>query len=116
MRSFQILPAFLFAPVFFMLSGQGRTSVSPPLLASQQQVRPSADPTKGLTYKTPKGWRAVEATQLLTAKLQVGQGGQTGTFTITALPAPAGGLAANINRWRAQVGLDPLKDEVAVKS
>ena len=32
------------------------------------------------------------------------------------LTAPAGGLAANLNRWRAQIGLEMLKDEEVVKS
>jgi len=122
MRSFLFLPAFLFAAACVAigaispLSGQDRTAAAPPLVAAQQKDPPPSDPTKGLTYKTPKGWRAVKPTILLTAKLEVGQGEQTGTFTIAVLRAPAGGLAANINRWRAQVGLDPLKEEAAAKS
>ena len=123
MPSLQMPPALFIATACIVivpstsLCSPDRTAVAVRRqLAAQQKERPTASPTKELTYKVPKGWRVVEATQLLTAKFQIGQGEQTGTVTITALPAPAGGLAANINRWRAQVGLDPLKEQEAEKA
>src|SRR5262249_16632566 len=36
--------------------------------------------------------------------------------TVTALAKDGGGIAANVNRWRAQVGLAALKDEDALKA
>jgi hypothetical protein len=91
------------------------TSVSAP---GPQEPRGKDDPApaKEVTFKAPKGWKAVEATQFLVAKFEVRQGEQTGTFTVAKLAAPAGGLAANLNRWRAQVGLDLLTDEEVLKA
>src|SRR4051794_29279003 len=103
MLSLPMPPALLFATAWIAigpltpLSGPDRTAGAAwRQLALRQQDGPPATPGKELTYRTPKGWRSVEATQLLTAKFQVDQGEQSGTFTIAALPAPAGGLAANV--------------------
>ncbi len=37
-----------------------------------------------------------------------GEGGATGDLAITAFPGDTGGLFANVNRWRGQVGLGPI--------
>jgi hypothetical protein len=37
----------------------------------------------------------------------VGEAGATGDLGITAFPGDTGGLHANINRWRGQIGLAP---------
>jgi hypothetical protein len=38
-----------------------------------------------------------------------GEGGATGDLAITAFPGDTGGLFANVNRWRGQVGLGPVE-------
>ena len=37
-----------------------------------------------------------------------GEGGAAGDLAITAFPGDTGGLFANVNRWRGQVGLGPI--------
>jgi hypothetical protein len=64
-----------------------------------------------LTYRTPEGWKKVENSAMSQATFQVADGGKTATVTITSLGGGAGGLEANINRWREQVGLPRLADE-----
>ena len=46
-------------------------------------------------------------------EFKVGEGARTALATISILGGPAGGPAANINRWRGQVGLEPLDEEAA---
>src|SRR5262249_52189486 len=69
------------------------------------------------TYQVPKEWKAVEpASPLISARFQIGEGERMATVVVTGLQGNAGGLAANVNRWRAQVGLDAVSEEAAVKS
>lgn len=65
-------------------------------------------------FQVPKDWRVVADRGLTTARFQVGTGDRTAEATVMALAGEGGGLVANVNRWRAQVGLDAL-DEPAVK-
>ena len=44
-----------------------------------------------------------------------GDGGAKGDLSISALGGAAGGLLANVNRWRGQVGLAPWSDEQLAK-
>lgn len=39
-----------------------------------------------------------------------GDGGATADLSVTAFPGDTGGLFANVNRWRGQVGLPPLTE------
>ena len=41
----------------------------------------------------------------------INRGGETADLSITAFPGDVGGLAANVNRWRGQVGLPLLRAE-----
>jgi hypothetical protein len=71
-----------------------------------------AEDTKPPTFKVPKGWVSAGADKLgiATAKFTSGKGDKE--IGVVLLKA-GGGLEANVNRWRAQVGLKPLeKDEL----
>src|SRR5688572_636851 len=99
--------------------GSGILSVTACLylgLAVPSSGQQEKEPAKELTYKAPKGWRELEGTQFLLARFQVTQGDATATASIAVLRAPGGGLVANINRWRNQIGLDSLKDEEVLKA
>jgi ABC-type transport system involved in cytochrome c biogenesis permease subunit len=65
-----------------------------------------------LEYSVPKGWREgdtlVKSGIRRDAVFVVGDGDKTAEVSITTA---AGGLRANIDRWRKQVGLEPLTDE-----
>ena len=67
------------------------------------------------TFKAPKGWDALDAGQFATARFRVGEGETAVTITLTALSGDGGGLTANVNRWRAQVGLKELDEKEVLK-
>jgi len=78
------------------------------------QTRPaaaeSASPTPRLTYTTPEGWSEGETSPMRDINLSFGEQGE-GECYVARLPGTGGGLVANVNRWRSQMGADPLSDE-----
>jgi len=79
-----------FAPVFYDLTLQGETT----------------NPAKPL-WKVPSEWQEQSPGQINLAKWVVGSdsGGGSAEVTVSAFPGDVGGLLANVNRWRGQVGL-----------
>lgn len=66
------------------------------------------EPEAGLfAYELPEGWREGPPKMLREVNLEAGAGSQC---YVIALGGEAGGLAMNLNRWRGEVGLDPLDD------
>ena len=66
------------------------------------------------TWQVPAGWQEVPAGQPLVAKFTLtGDGGATAAVNVGT---SAGGLAANVNRWRGQLGLAPLSENDVNKS
>ncbi|MCS6851121.1 MAG: hypothetical protein NZ700_08145 [Gemmataceae bacterium] len=69
-------------------------------------------PTPPLTFQLPEGWVEVaRGPAFSVATFRIGQGGQTAEVTVTPLSGPAGGLLANVNRWRGQLQLPPTTEE-----
>ena len=61
-----------------------------------------------LTWSAPASWQAKAPGSVRKGSYAiVGNGGATGDLGITAFPGDTGGLHANINRWRGQIGLQP---------
>jgi len=59
-------------------------------------------------WQVPADWREVAGGQFLVAKFNIaGNGGATATVNVSSSPGDGGGLAANVNRWRSQLGLQP---------
>jgi len=64
-------------------------------------------------WQVPAGWQEVSGGQFLVAKfLLAGDGGATAAVNVSSSPGDGGGLAANISRWRGQLGLSPSPDNV----
>jgi len=62
-------------------------------------------------WQVPAGWQEVAAGQFLVAKFNIsGDGGATAAVNVSSSPGDGGGLAANVNRWRGQLGLPPAAD------
>ncbi len=61
-------------------------------------------------WEMPEGWEELEATSMRVANFRFGEGG-VGECYLTALPGEGGGTAANLNRWREQMGLEPASEE-----
>lgn len=67
-------------------------------------------PSASVVWQVPGDWTAEKAGQFATAAYGLPGGGKV---TVSKLAGDGGGLAANINRWRGQVGLKPLGDQDA---
>jgi len=62
------------------------------------------------TWKTPKSWTPLSATGFRKAAFQInGTKKASAMMTISTLSGKSGSLHANINRWRKQIGLKPLR-------
>ncbi len=61
-------------------------------------------------WTTPKGWVELEPTSLRTGNWRVAGDPRAECF-LTLLGGDAGGLAANVNRWRTQMGLPAMSRE-----
>lgn len=67
---------------------------------------PADKPDSGLTYEKPDGWKTAAGTAFSQAAFTVGEA----RVTISALSA-TNDIFANVNRWRGQVGLEPIPKE-----
>jgi hypothetical protein len=67
-----------------------------------------------LSWDTPPGWVALAPTQFRQANFQVA-GLPEAECYLTVLPGDGGGLLSNLNRWRAQMGAEPLSEAEAAE-
>lgn len=64
-----------------------------------------------IEWSAPDRWKSVPAPQMVHSKWTVAGSGQgTADVTVSFFPGETGGLVANINRWRGQVGLNPAPE------
>lgn len=65
-----------------------------------------------LYWQIPPGWRkqSVDAAFKKASFLIAGSGGRQAEISVTTFPGLAGGVLANVNRWRQQLGLAPLRE------
>jgi hypothetical protein len=62
-------------------------------------------------WQVPAGWQEVAGGQFLVAKFMLtGDGGATAAVNVSSSPGDGGGLGANVNRWRGQLGLSPIAE------
>jgi len=60
-------------------------------------------------WAVPAGWEETAPTQMLLAKFLIGKQPEAkAEITVSAFPGPVGGMLANVNRWRGQLGLVPV--------
>ena len=84
------------------------TAETPVLPASDTAAKMPESTAGSVGWKAPDDWKRENAGQFLTAAYVLPGGGRV---TVSKLAGDGGGLAANINRWRGQVGLKPLDDK-----
>ena len=59
-------------------------------------------------WQVPSGWKEVSGGQFLVAKFIInGDNGATAAVNVSSSAGDGGGLPANVNRWRGQLGLAP---------
>jgi len=64
-----------------------------------------------IKWEAPDSWKPVPATQMRYATFAItGQNGETADLSISVFPGEAGGDLQNVNRWRDQIGLEPVAD------
>lgn len=66
-------------------------------------------------WEVPAGWQEAAPGQMLLARFQLGGAESKTEVTVSAFPGDTGGLLANVNRWRGQVGLQPVEQAQADK-
>jgi hypothetical protein len=64
-----------------------------------------------LAWQAPSAWTQKPASAMRKATYAVPGGGGESELSITAFSGDTGGEFANVNRWRGQVGLAPLRAE-----
>lgn len=79
------------------------------------QPGPAAPPTRtaenALVWSAPAHWTAKPTGSIRKGSYSVkGDAGAEGDLSITAFPGDTGGLFANVNRWRGQIGLTPIAE------
>lgn len=91
----------------------------PPIEGMGMGAAPTSGPinTEGKpAWDVPAGWKEVAGGQFLIAKFQIaGAGDAQAAVNVSMSPGEGGGLVGNVNRWRQQVGLDPLPEAEVAK-
>jgi len=64
-----------------------------------------------LTWQAPAQWTSKPPGAMRKATYAVPGDGGDAELSITAFPGDVGGELANVNRWRGQIGLTPLRPE-----
>ncbi|MFP4068975.1 MAG: hypothetical protein ACLFVC_02230 [Opitutales bacterium] len=68
----------------------------------------AADAAGDFTYEVPAGWEEFPATGVRKANFRIEDDNGRAELTVTVFPGDVGGKLANINRWRGQIGLEPM--------
>ena len=58
-------------------------------------------------WTVPEDWEQLAPTAIRKGNFRIVEPGRTAEITVTAFPGDVGGLEANLNRWRRQIGLPP---------
>jgi hypothetical protein len=70
---------------------------------------PTAAGNAGFQFASPDGWTVGKSGGMRKAAFNVERDGAKAEMTVITLPGTVGGPLANVNRWRGQVGLDPIE-------
>jgi hypothetical protein len=74
-------------------------------------AHPPPVPKSNLGWEAPESWIKRPSTSMRVANFAIGEGENQGQCYITILPGPAGGVEANLNRWRLQMGASAATPE-----
>ena len=92
-------------------SADGSAATQP--ASADQSMAGTAVPTasdSNLTWTAPANWTAKAAGVMRKGSFSVKGDGGEADLSITAFPGSTGGLLANLNRWRGQLGIAPLAE------
>ena len=91
-------------PVLPAVERLGMTNQAAQIVAGPEGSAPSYH------YQVPPGWEELAPAQFRDVNLRV-LGQPDSEIYLTVLPGGGGGVVQNINRWRAQMGAEPLTEE-----
>src|SRR5271170_5083265 len=72
---------------------------------------PDASALPKLKYTLPDGWQEKPPSEMRVASFGISENGKDADVSVIPLGGMAGGDLPNVNRWRGQVGLQPLADD-----
>ena len=83
----------------------GRTPQAAPMV-------PQGNRTPPVEYRAPADWKeGPDPKGMALTVFRIGEGERGAEVSVTPLAGTAGGLLPNVNRWRGQVGLEPISEE-----
>lgn len=88
----------------------------PPMGGGMMAPAGGGDAPAKPAWTVPAGWKEEPPTQMLIAKFLAADGDAKAEITVSAFPGDVGGLLANVNRWRRQIGLPPIEDADLAKT
>lgn len=90
----------------------GAVPNAPAASAPASDMASTAVPTAGgdaLTWTAPEHWKTKPGSAMRKGSYAIaGANGEEADMAITAFPGDVGGNLANVNRWRGQLGLQPI--------
>ena len=90
--------------------GEGMGSMPPDHPPVGSDMAPAATP-KEISWKVPEGWQEQAPSSMRVGSFLIkGKTAQQADISVVPLSGMAGGDLANINRWRGQIGLDPISE------
>jgi hypothetical protein len=112
--------------ILFLKSVQFGAAAAAPATMDLNQLPPSHPPIDGMTpaastagaaagdkpnWTVPTGWQEGPLAQFLVAKYVItGADGAQAAVNVSSLSGDGGGLLPNVNRWRKQLGIEPVTD------
>ena len=75
-----------------------------PLSEKTSQIEKSIE--RNIIWDTPEGWIESSGSKMRLASFNVPHASGNGDLSVMILSGDGGGVEANINRWRAQIGLE----------
>lgn len=111
-------------PVTYKIPKEERSATAKPPVATAPTATPSAPAdmqvlpgmaeaaaaAPELSYAVPEGWEEFPAQSVRKANFRVADESGRAEVAVTTFPGDVGGLLANVNRWRGQVGLEPVEE------
>lgn len=112
-------------PLALILAGCDRGQISVYRVAKEPSKPASSQAAQGpqdahnhgaptmpkLKWDLPAGWEEQPPSEMRLASFSVKAGNKSADIGVFPLPGLAGGDLGNVNRWRAQVGLEPVKED-----
>jgi hypothetical protein len=95
----------------------GPSQAAPPSAPGGMGAMPDGQPVNvasgnALAWTAPSHWQTKPPGTIRKGSYNIpGKDGATADFAITAFPGDTGGLFANINRWRGQIGLPAITED-----